>query len=54
MKCAAVLIVVLLGAWEFSSGRLIKPAAQRMYVQWPELATRRRGLRFAGNLFAGR
>jgi UDP-N-acetylglucosamine:LPS N-acetylglucosamine transferase len=36
------------------SGRMIAPVAERLYVQWPELADRRRGLRFAGNLFAGR
>jgi UDP-N-acetylglucosamine:LPS N-acetylglucosamine transferase len=36
------------------SGRMIAPVATSFYVQWPELATARRGLRFAGNLFAGR
>ena len=34
------------------SARLIAPAAQRMYVQWPELAATSPRLRFAGNLFA--
>jgi beta-1,4-N-acetylglucosaminyltransferase len=34
------------------SGKLIKPAAQRMYVQWPELAETSPRLHFAGNLFA--
>jgi hypothetical protein len=32
------------------SARMIQPVAQRMYVQWPELADERRG--FAGNVFA--
>ena len=34
------------------SGRLIAPAAERMYVQWPELAATSPRLHFAGNLFA--
>jgi beta-1,4-N-acetylglucosaminyltransferase len=34
------------------SARLIAPAAERMYVQWPELAATSPRLRFAGNLFA--
>jgi beta-1,4-N-acetylglucosaminyltransferase len=34
------------------SGRLIAPAAERMYVQWPELAATSTRLHFAGNLFA--
>ena len=33
------------------SARMIRPVAQRMYVQWPELAQGERA--FAGNLFAG-
>jgi UDP-N-acetylglucosamine:LPS N-acetylglucosamine transferase len=33
-------------------GRMIAPVAQRLYVQWPELAARSSRLRFAGNLFA--
>jgi UDP-N-acetylglucosamine:LPS N-acetylglucosamine transferase len=36
------------------SARMIAPIARRLYVQWPETATARRGARFAGNLFAGR
>lgn len=36
------------------SGRLIRPIAQRMYVQWPDLAATARGVRFAGSLLAGR
>jgi beta-1,4-N-acetylglucosaminyltransferase len=36
------------------SGRMIAPVAERFYVQWPELAARRRRVRFAGNLFADR
>jgi beta-1,4-N-acetylglucosaminyltransferase len=36
------------------SGRLIKPVAERLYVQWPEAAAKIDGTRFAGNLFAGR
>lgn len=35
------------------SGRMIRPVAGRMYVQWPELAETSGGLRFAGNVFAG-
>jgi UDP-N-acetylglucosamine:LPS N-acetylglucosamine transferase len=34
------------------SARLIAPAAERMYVQWPELAATSPRLHFAGNLFA--
>jgi UDP-N-acetylglucosamine:LPS N-acetylglucosamine transferase len=34
------------------SGRLIAPAAERVYVQWPELAATSPRLHFAGNLFA--
>ena len=34
------------------SGRMIAPAAQRVYVQWPELADSSPRLRFAGNVFA--
>ncbi len=34
------------------SARMIAPVADRMYAQWPELAEKR-GLRFAGNVFAG-
>jgi UDP-N-acetylglucosamine:LPS N-acetylglucosamine transferase len=33
------------------SGRMIRPVAARVYAQWPELAARK-GVRFAGNLFA--
>ena len=33
------------------SCRLIAPAAERIYVQWPELAGRYTGLRYAGSLF---
>jgi beta-1,4-N-acetylglucosaminyltransferase len=36
------------------SGRMIKPVADRFYVQWPQLAARTRRVRFAGNLFADR
>jgi beta-1,4-N-acetylglucosaminyltransferase len=37
------------------SGRMIRPVAQRMYAQWPELAEPSAGrIRFAGNLFAAR
>jgi beta-1,4-N-acetylglucosaminyltransferase len=36
------------------SARLIAPVASRLYVQWPELAARAPGLRFAGNLFEQR
>jgi UDP-N-acetylglucosamine:LPS N-acetylglucosamine transferase len=36
------------------SGRLIAPVVAKFYVQWPELAERKRRLHFAGNLFAGR
>lgn len=34
------------------SGRLIRPVAQQVFVQWPELAATSPRLRFAGNLFA--
>lgn len=34
------------------SGRMIAPVAQRMYVQWPELAATSSRLHFAGNVFA--
>jgi beta-1,4-N-acetylglucosaminyltransferase len=34
------------------SGRLIRPVAQQVFVQWPELAASSPGLRFAGNVFA--
>lgn len=34
------------------SGRLIRPVAQQVFVQWPELASSSPGLRFAGNVFA--
>jgi beta-1,4-N-acetylglucosaminyltransferase len=34
------------------SARMITPVARRVYVQWPELAARASGTRFAGNLFA--
>jgi UDP-N-acetylglucosamine:LPS N-acetylglucosamine transferase len=33
------------------SYRLIAPVATRRYVQWPELAGRLRGARFAGSVF---
>lgn len=32
--------------------RLISPIASRRYVQWPELAERLAGARFAGNVFS--
>ena len=35
------------------SARMIAPVAQRLYVQWPELA-HSPSMRFAGNLFVGR
>jgi UDP-N-acetylglucosamine:LPS N-acetylglucosamine transferase len=35
------------------SGRMIKPVARRVYVQWPELAETSGRLHFAGNVFAG-
>jgi beta-1,4-N-acetylglucosaminyltransferase len=35
------------------SGRLIRPIAKGLYVQWPECAARVRGARFAGSPFAG-
>jgi UDP-N-acetylglucosamine:LPS N-acetylglucosamine transferase len=34
------------------SGRLIRPVAEQVFVQWPELAATSPRLRFAGNLFA--
>jgi UDP-N-acetylglucosamine:LPS N-acetylglucosamine transferase len=34
------------------SARLIAPAAERIYVHWPELAATSPRLHFAGNLFA--
>jgi UDP-N-acetylglucosamine:LPS N-acetylglucosamine transferase len=34
------------------SGRLIRPIAEQVFVQWPELAASSPRLRFAGNLFA--
>jgi beta-1,4-N-acetylglucosaminyltransferase len=34
------------------SGRLIRPVAEQVFVQWPELAATSQRLRFAGNLFA--
>jgi UDP-N-acetylglucosamine:LPS N-acetylglucosamine transferase len=34
------------------SCRLISPVADRVYVQWPELARSRRGVRYVGNVFA--
>lgn len=33
------------------SCRLIRPVAERVYVQWPELQPLLRGSRFAGNVF---
>jgi beta-1,4-N-acetylglucosaminyltransferase len=33
------------------SGRMIRPVAERLYVQWPEASFAVRGARFAGNLF---
>jgi UDP-N-acetylglucosamine:LPS N-acetylglucosamine transferase len=33
------------------SCRMISPVAHRVYVQWPELARRVRGARYAGNVF---
>jgi len=32
------------------SCRLVKPVADRVYGQWPELATGRRGVRYAGRV----
>jgi len=34
------------------SGRMIRPVAEQVFVQWPELAATSPRLRFAGNLFA--
>lgn len=34
------------------SCRLIRPVAERVYVQWPELQPLLRGSRFAGNVFS--
>jgi beta-1,4-N-acetylglucosaminyltransferase len=36
------------------SYRLIAPVADRMYVQWPELARALPRTRFAGNVFSAR
>jgi UDP-N-acetylglucosamine:LPS N-acetylglucosamine transferase len=36
------------------SCRMIAPVAERIYVQWPELARRMRRARFAGNVFVSR
>jgi UDP-N-acetylglucosamine:LPS N-acetylglucosamine transferase len=36
------------------SCRLIAPVADRIYAQWPELAQRLPGARYAGNLFTAR
>jgi beta-1,4-N-acetylglucosaminyltransferase len=36
------------------SCRLVRPAVDRLYVQWPELARNLRGARYAGTVFAGR
>ena len=36
------------------SGRLVAPVANRVYAQWPELASAFRKARYAGNVFAGR
>jgi UDP-N-acetylglucosamine:LPS N-acetylglucosamine transferase len=33
------------------SGRMIRPIAQRLYVQWPETASNVRGARYAGTVF---
>jgi beta-1,4-N-acetylglucosaminyltransferase len=33
------------------SGRLIRPIAKRMYVQWPEVAAKVRGTHFVGSPF---
>ena len=35
------------------SMRMIAPVAERLYVQWPELARRYRRARFAGDVFGG-
>jgi UDP-N-acetylglucosamine:LPS N-acetylglucosamine transferase len=34
------------------SGRMIRPVAEQVFVQWPELAATSPRLQFAGNLFA--
>lgn len=34
------------------SYRLVSPVADRLYVQWPELAQRTRRARYAGNVFS--
>jgi UDP-N-acetylglucosamine:LPS N-acetylglucosamine transferase len=34
------------------SGRMIRPVADQVFVQWPELAAATPGVQFAGNLFA--
>jgi UDP-N-acetylglucosamine:LPS N-acetylglucosamine transferase len=36
------------------SYRLVRPAATRVYVQWPELATAVRGARYVGNVLGRR
>jgi UDP-N-acetylglucosamine:LPS N-acetylglucosamine transferase len=36
------------------SCRLIRPVADRVYVQWPELAGRLRGSRYRGGIFSAR
>jgi UDP-N-acetylglucosamine:LPS N-acetylglucosamine transferase len=35
------------------SGRMIRPVAERLYVQWPDALQAVPGARFAGNLFGG-
>ena len=35
------------------SMRMIAPVAERLYVQWPELAGRHRRARYAGDVFGG-
>ena len=35
------------------SGRMIRPVAERLYVQWPEALRSVPAARFAGNLFGG-
>jgi beta-1,4-N-acetylglucosaminyltransferase len=34
--------------------RLVRPAASRVYVQWPELTERVRGARYEGTVFGAR
>jgi UDP-N-acetylglucosamine:LPS N-acetylglucosamine transferase len=36
------------------SCRMIRPVADRVYVQWPELAKRLPGSRYCGGIFSGR